>query len=95
MPFRDELGAALSRAEAAETSLRSHCYVHPDQPADGVCVRCDRGICLDCKREPDEGLNCPRCLSRARAAHNRRFLLVLLVATALTVAYVTFKFLGP
>jgi aspartyl protease family protein len=64
MAYRDELEAALARAEAAERLLRSVCYVHADAPAASVCGRCDRRLCEACTVETLEGTRCAACAAR-------------------------------
>src|SRR5262245_40331543 len=71
MAYRDELEAALARAEAAERILRSVCYVHSTVPAAGLCGRCERRLCDTCTIETLEGTRCAACAARAPSRRYR------------------------
>lgn len=71
MAYRDELEAALARAEAAERLLRSVCYVHATDPATGLCGRCERRLCDACTVETLEGTRCTACAARAPSRRYR------------------------
>jgi tetratricopeptide (TPR) repeat protein len=75
MAYRDDLEAALRRAEAAERSLAALCFIHPQSPSVTTCAGCDRGICEACTMTALEGGMCPRCFARAQARSRRRQLL--------------------
>jgi hypothetical protein len=62
MAYRDELEAALARAEAAERLLSSVCYVHPNDMATGLCGRCQRRVCDVCTIDTMEGTRCSVCI---------------------------------
>jgi len=38
-----------------------NCYLHPEVPASGVCMRCGRAVCRDCTREVDGKVYCSSC----------------------------------
>lgn len=40
------------------------CFDHPDQPAEGSCMRCGRFICQSCALPVKRGLLCPSCLDK-------------------------------
>jgi hypothetical protein len=62
MAYRDELEAALARAEAAERRLLACCAVHTTLPAFTSCARCTAGACEACAMPgPDGTLWCTRC----------------------------------
>jgi hypothetical protein len=66
MAYRDDLQAALDRAEQAEHQLHSLCLLHGDRPAAGVCGACGRGVCEDCLMSAPGATYCPMCFGKRR-----------------------------
>src|SRR5215831_17489303 len=96
MAYRDELEAALARAEAAERNLAAVCFIHPQAPAMTKCAGCGRGICDPCTMSALEGGMCARCYAAAHARRRRRQVLLLVGtgAAALGLAAGVVLFLG-
>jgi predicted aspartyl protease len=89
MAYRDDLEAAIRRAEDAERKLAQACYLHPEAKAASVCATCARGICEACTMAALEGNYCPSCFGRMRGSQLRRQTAILVVSgTALTAAAV-------
>lgn len=44
-----------------------NCFTHDDQPAVGICISCNRGLCHECASDMPSGLACrDRCEDRVR-----------------------------
>jgi hypothetical protein len=84
MAYRDDLSAALARAEAAERALAGVCHVHPGLPSFAACAGCARTFCEACVTTTAEGPRCTACvvawLSRRR---RRRSLVIAAAVTAI------------
>jgi hypothetical protein len=100
MAYRDELQAALARAEAAERRLEARCAAHPTLPVIARCARCDAGACEACAMPRPDGTSwCTRCFVRRRDRLSRlrwsAAVLVAAAAAAVTAHVVTRERLAP
>lgn len=95
MAYRDELDAALQRAEAAERRLASNCYVHPNAPIAVACMKCQRGICEACTMPALDGAFCSSCFARTAASVQRRQMSILVGVAAGAVGVAALLMLWP
>ena len=88
MTYRDELRAALDRAEAAERRLDSVCAVHPQAPVAAACALCEKRLCTACVMMSIAGTFCGPCFVKERQRELRRRLVVVTAGVGAIVASV-------
>lgn len=76
MAYRDDLEAAVARADAAERALAGVCHVHTATPSTAECAACQRRFCDACTMLTDDGPRCTTCFVAWSARRGRRRTLV-------------------